>query len=86
MHKALVGPAKHSDVELMGARSDVPALLRQADLLVFPGLPAGEGMPGVLIEAGLCGVPVVTTAVPGVGLIVADGETGIVVAVNDLQA
>jgi glycosyltransferase involved in cell wall biosynthesis len=42
-------------------------------------------MPGVLIEAGLSGVPVVTTAVPGVSSIVADGETGIVVAVNDLS-
>jgi glycosyltransferase involved in cell wall biosynthesis len=85
MHDALVGPAKQSDVELMGPRSDVPALLRESDLLVFPSLPAGEGMPGVLIEAGLSGVPVVTTAVPGVGSIVTDGETGIVVAVNDLS-
>ena len=85
MHDALVGPARQSDVELMGPRSDVPALLRQSDLLVFPSLPAGEGMPGVLIEAGLSGLPVVTTAVPGVGSIVADGETGIVVAVNDLS-
>jgi len=83
MRNALVEPARHSDVELMGPRSDVPALLRQSDLLVFPSLPAGEGMPGVLIEAGLSGVPVVTTAVPGVGSIVADGETGIVVAVDD---
>ena len=85
MRNALVGPAAQSDVELMGPRSDVPALLRQSDLLVFPSLPAGEGMPGVLIEAGLSGVPVVTTAVPGVGSIVADGETGIVVAVDDLS-
>jgi len=85
MHNALVEPARHADVELLGARSDVPALLRQSDLFVFPSLPAGEGMPGVLIEAGLSGVPVVTTAVPGVGSIVADGETGIVVAVNDLS-
>ena len=85
MHDALVEPARHSDVELMGPRSDVPALLRESDLLIFPSLPAGEGMPGVLIEAGLSGVPVVTTAVPGVGSIVADGETGIVVAVNDLS-
>ncbi len=32
----------------------------------------------------MSGVPVVTTAVPGVGSIVADGETGLVVAVDDL--
>ena len=85
MHDALVGPARQADVELMGPRSDVPALLRESDLLVFPSRPAGEGMPGVLIEAGLSGVPVVTTAVPGVGSIVANGETGIVVAVDDLS-
>ena len=84
LHEALIGPAKRSDVELMGPRPDVPDLLREADLLVFPSLPAGEGMPGVLIEAGMSGVPVVTTAVPGVGSIVADGETGLVVAVDDL--
>ena len=85
MHDALVERARSSDVELMGPRSDVAALLRQSDLLVFPSLPAGEGMPGVLIEAGLSGLPVVTTAVPGVGSIVSDGETGFVVAVNDLS-
>jgi glycosyltransferase involved in cell wall biosynthesis len=85
MHDALVALARNSDVELMGPRSDVPALLRESDLLIFPSRPAGEGMPGVLIEAGLSGVPVVTTAVPGVGSIVADGETGVVVAVNDLS-
>ena len=84
LHDALVGPARRSGVELMGHRSDVPDLLRQSDLLVFPSLPAGEGMPGVLIEAGMSGVPVVTTAVPGVSSIVVDGKTGIVVAVNDL--
>src|ERR1700722_19961900 len=69
----------------MGTRSDITALFRQSDLLVLPRLPAGEGLPGVLIEAGLSGVPVVATAVPGVGSIVADGETGIVVAMNDLS-
>jgi glycosyltransferase involved in cell wall biosynthesis len=83
MRDELTEAAGRSDVELLGPRSDVAALLRQSHLLVFPSLPAGEGMPGVLIEAGLSGVPVVTTAVPGVGSIVADGETGIVVAVDD---
>jgi glycosyltransferase involved in cell wall biosynthesis len=43
-------------------------------------------MPGVLIEAGLSAVPVVATAVPGVGAIVADGETGCVVGIDDFDA
>jgi glycosyltransferase involved in cell wall biosynthesis len=40
----------------------------------------------VLIEAGLRGVPVVATDVGGVSEIVADGETGFLVGVGDVQA
>jgi glycosyltransferase involved in cell wall biosynthesis len=80
-------PAAHeADVELLGARSDVAELLQDTDILVFPSRPTGEGMPGVLIEAGLSGVPVVATDVPGVSTIVAHGETGVVVADDDLTA
>jgi glycosyltransferase involved in cell wall biosynthesis len=78
--------APGAGVELLGSRDDVPALLRAADLLVFPSLPAGEGMPGVLIEAALSGVPVVATAVPGVRTVVEDGVTGSVVPVDDFDA
>lgn len=53
-------------------------LLRQADLLLFTSRPTGEGMPGVLIEAGLSGLPVVTTPVPGVTSVIRDGVTGII--------
>jgi glycosyltransferase involved in cell wall biosynthesis len=82
----LAAPANVAGVELLGVRADVPALLRAADVMVFPSLPAGEGMPGVLIEAGLSGVPVVATAVPGVRTIIDDGETGLVVGIDDLAA
>jgi glycosyltransferase involved in cell wall biosynthesis len=60
--------------------------MRRADVLVFCSRPAGEGMPGVLIEAGLSGLPVVATDVPGVRTIVNDDETGIVVGVEDREA
>lgn len=66
------------DVEFMGARSDVPELLRQGDVLVFTSLPTGEGMPGVLIEAGLSGLPAVSTSVPGAAAVVCDGRTGVI--------
>lgn len=65
-------------VELMGVRSDVPDLLRRASVLVMTSEFDTEGMPGVLIEAGLSGVPVVTTAAAGAKDIVVDGETGFV--------
>jgi glycosyltransferase involved in cell wall biosynthesis len=84
LYSALVEPARAAGVELLGARGDVARVLQGVDVLVFPSLPRGEGMPGVLIEAGLSAVPVVATAVPGVDAIVADGETGLVVGVDDL--
>ena len=66
-------------VELLGSRSDVPELLRRSDVLVFTSRPTGEGMPGVLIEAGLSGLPAVSTPVPGADTVLADGYTGIIV-------
>lgn len=78
--------ATASEVELLGRRSDVPDLMRTADLLVFPSCRAGEGMPGVLIEAGLAGLPVVATQVPGVHDVVQHGETGLVVPEHDEEA
>ena len=54
--------------------------------MVFPSRPQGEGMPGVLIEGGLSGLPVVATDVPGVRSVIDDGVTGYVVGVDDLDA
>ncbi len=77
--------ARAAGVELLGVRGDVADVLKGTDIVVFPSLPRGEGMPGVLIEAGLSAVPVVATAVPGVDAIVVDGETGLVVGVDDFD-
>lgn len=86
LRSALASSAVEAGVTLLGSRADIPDLLRTADLMLFPSRPAGEGMPGVLIEAGLTGVPVVATAVPGVRSIVRDRETGLVVPVDDTGA
>jgi glycosyltransferase involved in cell wall biosynthesis len=86
LHGQLTEPARAAGVELLGSRPDVAELLRQADILAFTSLPSGEGMPGVLIEAGLSGLPVVATDVPGVRSIVEDGVTGLVVATGDMDA
>ena len=82
---ALRSLAGTAGVELLGARLDVSDVLAGCELFVFWG--AGrEGMPGVLIEAGLCGLPAVTTAVPGAADVVEDGVTGFVVDVDDEDA
>jgi glycosyltransferase involved in cell wall biosynthesis len=75
----LADPAATNGIELLGARSDVPALLRRSDLLVFTSRPTGEGMPGVLIEAGLSGLPAVSSPVPGAAAVLAHGRTGMIV-------
>ncbi|MGD0881404.1 MAG: glycosyltransferase family 4 protein [Acidimicrobiales bacterium] len=77
--------AREADVEMLGSRSDVADLLGRADIMVFPSRPQGEGMPGVLIEAGLSALPVVATDVPGVRSVVDDGTTGFIVDVDDLD-
>jgi glycosyltransferase involved in cell wall biosynthesis len=73
----------HLGVTVLGRRDDVPALLAGASVFVFPSAPEGEGMPGVLIEAGLAGLPTVATDVAGARDVVLDGKTGRVVAHDD---
>lgn len=83
LQTSLAARASQLGIELMGRRDDVPELLRSAAVLAFTSVPDGEGMPGVFIEAGLSGLPVVSTDVPGARTVIADGQTGFVVAVND---
>jgi len=52
----------------LGVREDVPALLRMADVMVFPSL--WEGLPGVVLEAVAVGTPVLANDLPGVREIV----------------
>lgn len=62
----------------LGARPDVPSLLGVADVFAFP-TELFEGVPRVLLEASLAGLPIVTTDMPGCRDVVRDGEGGFVV-------
>lgn len=84
LEDTLAQPAAAAGVALLGRRSDVASFLSAADVFLFPSIAEGEGMPGVLIEAGLAGVPVVATDVPGVRDVVVDRETGRVIPVEDV--
>ena len=74
-----------SGIEFLGRRDDVPTLLRECDVLLFTSLAEGEGMPGVLIEAGLAGLPTVATDVSGARTVIDEGITGFIVAVDDVE-
>lgn len=59
----------------LGARPDVPALLGLADVFACP-TEYREGIPRVLLEAGLAGVPIVATQVPGCDDVVTENWNG----------
>jgi glycosyltransferase involved in cell wall biosynthesis len=67
-----------------GPRTDVPALLRLANVFALP-TELYEGVPRVLLEAALAGVPIVTTAMPGCTDVVRDGSSGFVVPARQPQ-
>jgi starch synthase (maltosyl-transferring) len=71
-------------VRWLGRRSDIPGLLKSADLLVLPSL--WEGMPNVVLEAMAAGLPVVATKVEGTEDLVRPGQTGWLVPPGDSEA
>ena len=71
-------------VSFLGPVDDPGVVYAAADTLVVSS--RTEGLPGVLMEAGLSGLPAVTTDVGFVRDIVRDGETGFVVAPGDPTA
>lgn len=68
-------------VRLLGYRQDIPALLRAADIFVLAS--HREGMPRSIIEAMMCGLPVVATNIRGSREQVVPDDTGLLVPVDD---
>jgi glycosyltransferase involved in cell wall biosynthesis len=77
-------PVLRQRIRFLGYRSDVPDLLRAADIFTLPS--HREGLPRSIAEAMLSGLPVVATNIRGSREQVVDGETGYLVPVNDPQA
>lgn len=71
-------------VTFLGARSDVPALLSRADLLVSSS--DDEGCPNVILEAMAARLPVVSTPAGDARMIVRDGVSGYLVPFGDSEA
>ncbi|MBP2673945.1 MAG: hypothetical protein H6Q84_785 [Deltaproteobacteria bacterium] len=68
-------------VRFVGSRTDVPDLLRAADLFVHPS--REEGFSNAILEAMAAGLPVVACDVGGNPEAVVDGETGRLVPPRD---
>lgn len=71
-------------VEWLGHVDDMQGLLASVDMVVLPSY--REGLPKSLIEAAACGLPLITTDVPGCREVVTDGVDGLLVPARDAGA
>jgi glycosyltransferase involved in cell wall biosynthesis len=69
---------------VLGSRDDAERIIAASDLVLSTS--RTEGAPGVLVEAGLAGVPVVAFDVGEVSQVVRRNETGVLVRPGDLDA
>jgi glycosyltransferase involved in cell wall biosynthesis len=67
-------------VKVLGWQSDIEQVLAAADMVVLTS--DNEGTPLSLIQAGMAGLPVVTTRVGSVPEVVLDGKTGIITRID----
>jgi L-malate glycosyltransferase len=71
-------------IRFLGKRNDVPALLRQADVLLMPSEMESFGL--AALEAMASGVIPIGTRVGGVPELIEDGETGFLCNTGDIDA
>ena len=70
-------------VQFTGFRNDVPKLFQAADCLLLPS--TSEGLPLSILEAQASKVAVLAAPTAGIPEVVSHGETGLLVAANDVR-
>ena len=71
-------------VHFLGYTAEPEALMAGADFFVLPS--HREGFGASVIEAAACGIPAIGTRIYGLTDAIADGETGLLVPVGDIDA
>lgn len=84
LERLIAGLRMQHYTRLLGRRTDVSAILADADIKVLSS--RAEGLPAAILEAMAAGLPVVATAVGGVPELVQDGVTGRLVPPNNPPA
>jgi glycosyltransferase involved in cell wall biosynthesis len=75
---------EHAEVQYLGHVDDMPDLLSQVDVAVLPSY--REGVPRSLLEAAACGLPLITTDVPGCREVVRNLFNGLLIPPRDAPA
>lgn len=83
--EGLAGELMPGRARFLGLVDDVVPAYQAADVVVLP-FTGADSMPATVIEAGLCGLPVVTTPVGAIPEVVVDGETALLVPTGDEAA
>ena len=79
-----LGLSSRITVTGMVGSEQIPSLIQACDLLVHPSY--REGLPRVVVQAMLAGIPVVATDADGTREVCVPGETGRLVPVGDVSA
>ena len=82
--KVIEGWQEKGWIEWWGWRDKMWEVYQQADIACLPSY--REGLPKMLIEAGACGLPLVTTDIPGCRDVVQDGKNGLLVQPRDVDS
>jgi glycosyltransferase involved in cell wall biosynthesis len=82
--KRIAGRVAPGRIHFAGTLVDPFDAYAVADVVLMPSR-GGDSMPAVLIEAGLCGIGVVSTPVAAIPKVVVDGSTGYLVPIGDVE-
>ena len=75
---------KRPGITWLGHVKDIASLWKRCHFAILPS--HREGLPGSLMEAAACGRAMIATDAPGCREIVIDGQTGLLVGIEDPQA
>ena len=68
-------------IKLVGIRTDVIELMKEADIFVLPS--RYEGLSIAMIEAMACGLPIIASDAPGINPYILNGVNGILFPIED---
>ena len=72
-------------VKLLGHRSDMPELIRQADIAVLPSRYL-EGIPLFLLESAASGLTLIGSNIEGCRMVIEDGQNGFIIPEENTQS